>query len=178
MARYYRRRYRTIVRAPKKKWASNIKNTFIQTSGDATKQFGVVALVQNSTDSTYPTPVILKTGNVKVQGDYRVVTSSTGGHAEVSLYVVFIPEGTSLTTAVEAEQVIQNHPEWIMAWRYLGDNQTSSASAENNDRFSFSSRMKRNLNSGDSVRMLCIVNGYAVTSVSVNFTAQYWTCAN
>lgn len=178
MARYYRRRYRTIVRAPKKKWASNIQNTFVQTTGDATKQFGEKTLTLNSTNDTYPTPVILKTGNVKVQGDYRVVTSSTGGHAEVSLYVVFIPQGTPLTTAVQAEQVIQNHPEWIMSWRYLGDNQSSSTNVENNDRFSFSSRMKRNLNSGDSVRLLCIVNGSSLTSVSVNFTAQYWTCAN
>ena len=33
MARYYRRRYRTIVRAPKKKWASNIAALTMSTTG-------------------------------------------------------------------------------------------------------------------------------------------------
>lgn len=178
MARYYRRRYRTIVRAPKKKWASNIQQEIIQTTGTATKQYGVKTLVQNSSELSSPTPVILKTGNIKIQGDYRVLASTTQGHTDVSLYVMFVPQGFGITEAAAAEAIVSNHPEWIMAWKYLGVNQVSSTKVENCDSFSFSSRLKRNLNSGDTIQLICIARGYDMTGVSVNYAAQYWTCAN
>lgn len=178
MARYYRRRYRTIVRAPKKKWASNIKQIGTVTTGDATYQYSVTTLVTNSTESSSPTPVIVKTGNFKIQGDYTYKTTAAASSVGVSLYVVFLPQGVAVTDYTAASTVVKNHPEWIMAWRYLGYNASNTASTQSADGFSFSSRLKRNLNSGDSVALICIATGTTITSVTIEGMAQYWTCAN
>ena len=178
MARYYRRRYRTIVRAPKKKWASNIAALTMSTTGSATNQYATQTLVNNATELASPTPVIVKTGNIRVQGDYRFTTTSAGGVAGVSLYVVFGPQGVSISSDLEAFNIINNHPEWIMAWKYLGANKSSGTSAENSDAFTFSSRLKRNLNSGDSIQLICRAQGSNMSSVTISGMAQYWTCAN
>ena len=67
MARYYRRRYtRTIVRAPKKKWCSNILDINLRTDGAgvtnpvATLSSSFVNLAENKTEANSPTPFLFK----------------------------------------------------------------------------------------------------------------------
>lgn len=177
MARYYRRRYRTIVRAPKKKWASNIQNIAMTTVGSTLLQFGTQDLVINTTETSTPTPVIIKTGNIKVQGDYYFRLNSSSS-VQLALYVVFVPQGVPVTSATLANDLITNHPEWIMAWKYVGNDYGTTTAEVNSDRFSFSSRLKRNLNSGDTIKLIAIATGGDLNDVKVRGMVQYWTCAN
>ena len=177
MARF-RRRYRTIIRAPKKKWATNIINFNKATTGTATQQFATVQLVTNSTQPSSPTPVIVKTGNFKIQGDVYVVPGTSGAQTEVSLYVVYVPEGVTMNDAAGAQNLILAHPEWIMAWKFVNANRTTTTTPENTETFSFTSRLKRNLNSGDSIVLLCLAMGSNLSRANFSGMAQYWTCAN
>lgn len=177
MARYRRYR-RTIIRAPKKKWASNIStvNATTETAGSST-QVASVRLVNNAAQGSNPTPVIVKCGNFKIQGDVYSQMSQAGT-ASVSLYVIYIPEGITLPDYTSALNLIRAHPEWIMAWRFINSNFVSAAGSDNSESFSFSSRLKRNLNSGDSVYLVCLASGVGLSTAYLNAMCQFWTCAN
>ena len=105
MARYYRRR-RTIVRAPKKKWGSNMVgiDMNVTNSGQTIDSgFRAVTLAANKTETTAPTPVIVKTGNFKIQGDlYYTGTGQSIGHPSATLYIVFVPQGMEPTIPAAA----------------------------------------------------------------------------
>lgn len=178
MARY-RRRYRTIVRAPKKKWATNIYRFNQPATGTTTAQFAIIPLVQNAAQSSSPTPVIVKTGNFKIQGDVSSAVSAAGP-VDISVYVMYMPEGVAPTDAGGIQNLINAHPEWVMAWKFISGNSAVVAGLENHETYTFSSRLKRNLNSGDRIQLLCLANSSNQILTTVRFTglAQYWTCAN
>lgn len=177
MARY-RRRYRTIVRAPKKKWATNIVNFNDTTAGSATAQFGAIKLAENSSQSSRPTPVIVKVGNFKVQGDVFVAAGSNAAQTEISMYVIYVPEGINLPDAATSRNLILAHPEWVLAWKFVSSNIATAGIPTNDQSFTFSSRLKRNLNSGDSIYLLCLAQSQSMQSAIFAGMVQYWTCAN
>lgn len=177
MPRYYRRRYTKVVR-PKKKWGSNIYNFNMNTAGNATLQGATVTLVQNSLSSTTPTPVIIKAGNFKVQGDAFFVTSAAT-QVELSIYVVYLPEGINPSNAAEYQALITAHPEWILAWKFVSANRVTQSATDQSMTFSLTSRLKRNLNSGDKIALVGIATaGSSLTSANFAGLCQYWTCAN
>ena len=161
--RYYRRYIRV---APKKKWASNILQGSLSTSN-----FGVIC--ENSAGTATPTPVIVKCGNFKVQGD--VMYNTTGGSsntlANLNFFLIFVPEGITPSDAL-----IGTHPEWIIGWKTIdvGVVRSTSETAVAAATFSFSSRLKRNLNSGDRI-VAILQSGDSRLSANCVFTAQYWT---
>lgn len=163
--RYYRRYYKV---TPKKKWASNIVQGTVTSSNYQT-------VVINSTQTSAPTPTIVKCGNFRVQGDVRVAyTGSTPGRvASVNFFLMFVPEGVTVT-----DSLIGNHPEWIMGWTAIEWSGVTSESASTwGNKFSVTTRLKRNLNSGD--RVVCILQSLdASVTASAVYTIQYWTCAN
>ena len=185
MARYYRRRYRTIIRAPKKKWCSNLKDINLQasvpSSGSTSTVHDQVLLAQNKSESTTPTPVVIKTGNFKLQADAHSIGVSVLGTNTIhaTLYIMYVPEGMLPLTTTGMQLLIDNHPEWIMAWRVLEGGLTSTSGDYDSTRFTVSSRLKRNLNSGDSVYGIVIANDVNpnVTFI-VRGKCQFWTCAN
>lgn len=187
MARYRRYR-RTIIRAPKKKWASNFKDVNMETantSGVAADVFVYKDLAENKSEATSPTPVIIKTGNFKVQGDYYVTNNSTEytqGHSPTGmLYIVYMPEGIMPNSPASAQNILQNHPEWIMGWRTIDFDTISIAGGESVavTKVSLTSRLKRNLNSGDKVICLVLIQNLpATTTFSARGMCQFWTCAN
>lgn len=185
MARYRRYR-RTIIRAPKKKWATNIVD--ITSNGatyDSENTFHYATiLAQNKSESTSPTPVIIKTGNFKAQFDLLINVSSSGMVAATA-YIIFLPEGyfdPSITPDSPMwGRMIYNHPEWIMVWRQLDFGNANAAGSVDTSVVRMSSRMKRNLNSGDKIYFVILGTGqFAGTgnSTHVNGSVQYWTCAN
>lgn len=199
MARYYRRRYTRVVK-PKKKWATNIRKIFFDTGSIGSTQVGnVVSLCVNSNETTggqavAPTPTIIKTGNYKVQCDAHIGTNASAVIRSM-MYIMYLPEGVYFpsTSSVPSQAYHQNfdslsaivsrHPEWILAWRQFGSDLISSST--NLDKVSFSSRLKRNLNSGDQVVAVVLANvdtdvveGTPITRVIVNGTCQFWTCNN
>ena len=193
MARYYRRRYTRVLK-PKKKWASNIKQVtvslpVIPPTGTATPLESKVGIIQeicsNAVQEGAPTPVIIKTGNFKVQLDVSVY--ETGGNIGAAAYLMYLPEGVWLSNASYKDwyeylsQVILKHPEWIMAWKQLGFQEGRSSTIDY-DKVTFSSRLKRNLNSGDKIFLLLLVDSDSSTaplnSVIARGIVQFWTCAN
>lgn len=181
MARYRRYR-RTIVRAPKKKWGSNFQGiTMTMTNG--TQQPAVVhysnILAQNKTESNAPTPVILKTGNFKLQADFTVQAENDDIVVHLFMYIIFVPEGLAPASSLEAANLIRNHPEWVMAWKMVDGSPVDRTLTAGFQKISISSRLKRNLNSGDSVYAIAICNELAPgATVKVQGQCQFWTCAN
>lgn len=163
--RYYRRYVRV---APKKKWASNIIQGSVSTTNYAT-------IVENSAQTATPTPVIVKCGNFKVQGDAQYAyPGGSSRPVNLNFFLIFVPEGVT-----PSDGLIGSHPEWVIGWRNIDvvgvkPNTESGVAAA---AFSFSSRLKRNLNSGDRVCAIIQTNDSQVSASSV-FTCQYWTCAN
>lgn len=164
MARYRRYR-RIIVRAPKKKWASNFRDVNMEVNNTTSAATDVVVykdLAENKTETTSPTPVIIKAGNFKVQADFYVTvldpSTTIAGHAPTGiLYVMYWPEGIGVTTPASAQTLIQNHPEWIIGWRTIDFDSLNVSGGQSLGvtRVSLTSRLKRNLNSGDKI--VCFV---------------------
>lgn len=176
--RYYRRRT-TVVR-PKKRWASNIKvSTYII---DGSTPSPALTLVANPSQASTPTPVIIKAGNFKVNADIRVSLNSTGVNNVLQLVavVIFVPQGVSVGNNQLLGDLIANHPEYIMAWRQF-DFTDATLGGNNSQSVVFSSRLKRNLNSGDSIVFGILesnTQGISVSAIDAAVTAQYWTCSN
>lgn len=174
--RYYRRR--TITRAPRKKWASNI----VTFTGAMTSNFFSHVLVTNAAQTASPTPVIVKVGNFKCQLDasYMYDAPSAANILCMTAYVMYVPEGISVTTNAAAQDLIAKHPEWIMGWRQFNTDGLQAAQTAHTNSVTFSSRLKRNLNSGDSVQLFVVpyVGASVGWSGAVTGTVQYWNCAN
>lgn len=172
--RYYTKR--TVVVRPKKKWASIMKsNSFTPaalTSGSSVK-VAQYDLVINSADSATPTPIIVKTGNFKVYGTLN--TDITEANIQklwnVTGYIMYCPQGYTYTDDMTA---ITNHPEYIMG------RTTMKFVPGQNSSFSISSRLKRNLNSGDSIKLLIAIHKDSSLTGTLNtyLNLQYYTCAN
>lgn len=167
--RYYRRR--TVVVRPKKKWASNMQ------VGSLTTASPTAILAENSVQTSSPTPIIVKVGNIKLQGDAALnMSSATIAGVSFVVVVYYLPEGITLA-GTTASNIISQHPEWIMAWRQVDIGTSIGSGVLAGNSFSVSSRLKRNLNSGDRVCVGYITDAANVT-VTIKYTAQYWTCAN
>lgn len=171
MPRYYRRRYTRVVR-PKKKWASNILTLNNQNVASPY----VVTLVQNSQQSANPTPVILKTGNFKISLDCRIeVGSQLNANLIIQVFILYVPEGW---TNASIPGIVNSHPEWIMGSKTVGGSY-EQASIYSLETLNMSTRLKRNLNSGDGIVLLFVPNtSVPGATISTTGHVRYWTCAN
>nr|BDF97688.1 capsid protein [Cressdnaviricota sp.] len=179
--RYYRRAPRVVV--ARKKWATCMKQGVINPTTTATGKEGYATLAINTPQTSVPTPVVVKAGNFKIQGDCFISVTSTGNLIDPAfqtiLYVMYLPEAfNSVVGTGGIAGIIDAHPEWIMAWKVV-DTNVGNTGTSNSNSFSFSSRLKRNLNSGDTIALVVVVsNTGSPVSVSVKYAAQYWTSAN
>lgn len=175
--RYYKPYKRSY--SSKKKWATCMKRGRLTFSVNSGSGHAEDVLVANSTQAATPTPVIVKTGNFKIQGDCYV-TGNGGANVQdtstVTLYVMYLPE--VVVSSANVITTVNDHPEWILAWKVLDINPGSPES--NSASFSFSSRLKRNLNSGDTIALVAIgTDSNSFTPYfAINYTCQYWTCSN
>lgn len=169
MARYYKYKRAYVKRLyPRKRWASNVvtKNTLVTLPSGSKSAFITEELVINSRQGTTPTPVLIKFGRVKVKGDVRTDLASDNNYVSGVMYVIYVPQSLPIN-----DDIITDHPEYIIGW--------TTISLDSGNSFSFSSSLKRNLNSGDKVVLFFQVNSVNSTSNARNFnfyyTAQYWT---
>ncbi|AUX80740.1 capsid protein [Cattle blood-associated circovirus-like virus] len=179
--RYYSRRTRVI--RPKKKWASN----FRQLTGLTSATVNVRPKSQAASTHLIRVWYILK-----VKGDMRLYITASSSifsaqFASCVAYIMYLPEG-----AAASIEMIQSHPEWIMAWSPINVNMgtvsTSQPQDQNVEKFSMSSRLKRNLNSGDKIILVIDLvftpEPTEPSEVPLNISyqpaigVQYWTCAN
>lgn len=169
---------RVIRRAPRKRWASHIESYIIgaQNGTQAPTNVPNIAafkeLAKNSNDMSVPTPMIIKTGRYKVSCELTLdltqqATAKDPGNYIFMMYLFFLPQGSNLESPTEHDPYQQakyrflaitnlcyNHPEWILAKKQIDCPQ--SQVTQMNGKFYgtvtfMSSKLKRNLNSGDSI---------------------------
>ena len=171
MPRYYKYRRSYVKRVyPRKRWASNIytKNNLLTLANGEKTSWVFDVLVSNSAQSEVPTPTLLKFGRLKLKGDIRTDAASNNNFVSGIMYVLYVPEGFNITP-----DIIKYHPEYIMGWTQL--------SLDSGNIFSFSSALKRNLNSGDKIIIMFTIDSVNSVQAARNFnfyyTAQYWTAS-
>lgn len=165
---YYRRTSR-----PKQKWAINTVNSVVtanQTTNISTNSsasFGrsvctnasrITATATNETSAAQ----VLKTGRWKFKG---IITNVTTNMFYI-IYLIYVPEGymplTSDQTGLEGGDIFYRHPEWVIAWT-----RKDYVSIEQNNEISITSRLKRNLNTNDSVQLRVLVQNIGSQALSV-----------
>lgn len=156
-----RRRY---YRKVKKHWASHIDvlSTETTTGTPSAPGYLVHEICGNASDNVTPIPYLIKVGNISMDLGLHFYTEDPIGEATSNWYtvgVVYVPEGVSLNSGVQVNALLLNHPEYVM-WlktlvpRYIPGAATGNGSSlmlENPSPIKVSSRLKRNLNSGDKI---------------------------
>jgi len=156
----YRRNYGS----NKKKWASFMKAASSPTisvpgSGSA---FGAVDLVVNSAESATPTPTIIKCKHFKASIDTYVTSSTSTQIGPLVCYIMYVPQGYTLATTTPID-----HPEWVMSWRAVDVSLATTLVTFHNN-ITMSSSLSRNLNSGDSVKLIIVANNVTSNNYTVN----------
>lgn len=161
MARYYRKRiYRRIY--PRKKWASNFINNSTTVTVQAQQEgaYRFVNICENALQNATPTPVILKFARIKIKGDIRFNVPDPSNWVSAVVYCVYCPQAI-----VQTAEIVTQHPEYVLGW--------SSISMDSGNTFSLTSTLKRNLNSGDSIKLLFMVSGLNQFQQIMNFNFFY-----
>lgn len=193
MARHYTR---VIKRAPRKRWAAHLEQFAIELTnyggtgiiGGSASSFYTLAVSQS--DNTTPTPVIIKTGRYKASLQCSLDLSSSTVQNPFNLlinaYILFVPQGWpvpvggSSTTYVaqfaQIDRIVKGHPEWLIARRQITAwTQTPGApqGVYDSKDYIISSKLKRNLNSGDQVMLVLTAEKMTGDSVgSQSFTLK------
>ena len=177
MARYYKykRYYKPVY--PRKRWASNIGNltTRIAFSAGQTSSVGSTEICSNAAQTATPTPVLLKFGRCKIKIDLQPITMPATGANSLSMvaYLTFVPQGVNMGESQVAYNLIKNHPEYVMAWQQV--------SLDSPVTMTISSKLKRNLNSGDGIYIIFVagVNNEHPPQASIVYgvsaTYQFYT---
>jgi hypothetical protein len=163
-----RRNTRRINKQPKLKNNQIVKTAFSfeASAGDFTSYMDLITNPSNLTPGNL-------TGYVETIGRFSIDCTFEGALTleNVALFVMYIPEGYPVgTSAGDNYDVLNQHPEWIMAYKYLG---SASDSANSTTRQGFQptrirSRVRRNLMTGD--RIVLLVTGTNTASSSTTGT--------
>lgn len=160
MPRYLKSTRRVYV--PKKKWSplfGGYSFDLVVPTGDKGAIYSE-SLAVNS-NSTSPATTVIKVGRFKVKSEVFVPTNSAvNSSISFQAYIMFRPQNMQITSNYPSE-----HPEYILAW--------SSPSFTASSGFSMSSKLKRNLNSGDSVIVLYVFTNMTNTTVSGKLKCIY-----
>lgn len=170
---YYARRYYGGSRRKARKWSpSLVRANLALTAAAGVNSFTTLDLCGNSSNvgANVPVSTIIKAKNFKTVID---VTSGTGGDAlrNFFLAIMYIPQGFVVTGETPAQ-----HPEWILVWRSVD----VSFNGQQLQNVQISSRLARNLNSGDKIVMFVSVENTGVSTANVNlgFFCSFVTCNN
>jgi hypothetical protein len=99
------------------------------------------------------------TGYVETIGRFSIDCTLEGTQSldNVAMFIMYIPEGYSISTEVNnPNNVLNQHPEWIMAYKYLGSPTQSTGDQVNQgcQPTRIRSRVRRNLMTGDRIVLL------------------------
>lgn len=187
MARkYYRRRYRRRTG----KWSSDIK-TFHQQYGTglAGPFADYLTLCQNPSqdDATVSQKYTVKNIDLNFQIELPSIYQ-TGGqvYEDLCAFVMYVPEGYQVSSTAET---IKKHPEWIMAYKYLGspDVESSTTDPITPGRLPchIKTRLARKLNTGDGVILYVTCNRTSAASdpanpqlLDISGMVRWWSKAN
>lgn len=167
--RYY---YRRTIR-PKQKWAINnvdvriLPNQQVTISGNNNAFYYQIVAANASRVSTgsgdsataiTSSAQILKTGRFKFKG----CIPNAQNYFSFTVFIAYVPEGYTFTTgSVSDQNIFYQHPEWVIGWT-----RKDYASVSQSNEISITSRLKRNLNTGDGI-IVGILLGNTTTSDAV-----------
>lgn len=170
------RKHTRVYKRAKTRWAPHLEAfTITGTNGNAGSSIAVAKqLAISSADNAVPTPGIIKTGRYKLEYELMLDLSTWAAGVRIptdfmfSIYTIYVPQGWPITVGATAADnvsrfnqfttLIQSHPEWILGYKtisvpeewYRGDAGIAYGHFTSG-RQVLSSKLKRNLNSGDSV---------------------------
>lgn len=175
---YYGRRYSRGSR-PKRKWSPTLVqgSPFINVPG---QNFGFASAVLcgNSANvgTTVPVSTIIKVKNFKIVFDITAIGNGNVRNFFVSL--LYVPQGFT----VSADTALQ-HPEWLLSWRTIDCTPTNGTTgAIQLQNVQMSSRLARNLNSGDTIQLFMQARNDSAettsTRIDLSFYCSFVTCNN
>lgn len=176
MARKSRRRYYR----KKGRWSANIKTiTDESIEADANSSFfGTTQLCINPFQNDNSVSQQYTVKNIELS--YEIESGFVDNIEGLTAYIMFVPQGMAVT-----ETYPNNHPEYIMAYRFLGspnfENNLDVGGAQVGRLPSkIKTRLARRLQTGDSIIFLIV--GYNQRSnaatIKVNGLLRWWTKAN
>lgn len=179
-------RYRRL-RYTKQKWAINTVQLGFNIPAANSNLFSIQSstIIENPSrngnagQSVSAASSILKCAHLKVKG---VINTGMIQGQSVLIALMYFPEGINpnangVSTDLIGGSMFFSHPEWIMGWTRMD---YSNVSQKNE--FSITSRLKRNLNPGDTIRFVVYNintnNSENTTQVYITATSSYCCRAN
>lgn len=172
--RRYRRRF-----YKKGRWSANINNLYAQ-SIFAQSGTGFITIDLQTNPAQNNTTVSQQYTVKNVEMTYEVETTLNNSQSileNLQAYIIYVPQGMVVT-----ETLPFNHPEYIMAYRWLGSPNPDSATypVGRNPLF-IKSRLSRRLQTGDKIIFLLIGQNPQESGgipMEVRGLVRYWTKAN
>ena len=168
--KYYRKKGR---------WSANINNINSVQRFEPGTNYLAVTLQSNPAQNQATVSQQYTVKNVELSYEIEVTANNAArGIENLQGYIIYVPQGMIIT-----ETLPYNHPEYIMAYRWLGSpNYEDGNNPENVGRnpMFIKSRLSRRLQTGDSIVFLVIgTNDFEVNlDVSIRGLVRYWTKAN
>lgn len=154
-------------------------------------------IIDNSAQISTPTPTIVKVGNIRIATDVGVLSYGIFNY-QPTVYCVYIPEAwadegiSQATFGQKMLQAVSLHPEWVLAQvvlpsLYFAPGESSTQTMNDITPLkTVSSRLKRNLNSGDAIYIVLIMNykgwggstDQGLRSFVWNIDIRAYTCNN
>jgi hypothetical protein len=160
----------------KSRWSANIRNIGHPISAPIASTFySHLSLCENpiQTDNTVSQQYTVKNIELSI-----MIESSENDLAQIEslvTYIMYVPQGYVIT-----ETLPNNHPEWIMAYRYLGSPKLDANAYVNP--LKIKTRMARRLQTGDKIIFLLVGDNQKTTGspvgLGVHGMVRWWTKAN
>lgn len=111
-----------------------------------------------------------------IECSFNIETSAAQNIENIVCYIMYVPQGMPVAIADYAEQ----HPEYIMAMRYIGSPEAISSNNGVRNPLKVKTRLARRLQTGDRV-VLYITGANAGSSsatINIHGIVRWWTKAN
>lgn len=181
-----RRRYRKYYKRSKGRWSANIRSVINSTVTAANGNFyGSLVLATNPAQNTSTVSQQYTVKNIEFS--FQIETTDANqtfrnGVESLCAFIMYVPQGMTVTT-----DYITQHPEYIMAHRFLGSpdielpNTSETPTQVFRNPLKIKTRMARRLQTGDSIIWLITGNnssGIGNINLNVNGLIRWWTKAN
>lgn len=168
MARRRYRRYRRL----RGRWSANISRINLSGVAEVGQRFGdSLTIAQNPTQSNTTVSQQYTVKNIEISGQLEGGTNIE----DVAYYIMYVPEGYAINLDLPF-----NHPEWIMAYKYIGQSGNYSSGSDFVQPPRIKTRLSRRLNTGDSIIFLYSGANVSPSSTNIKFNGlvRWWTKAN
>lgn len=169
--RYRRRRY-----YKKAKWCPNLQDILNTTITALSGRFsGTTTLTTNPNNSNSTVSQIYTVKNIEITFTIEQDALIENLFDGIAAYIMFVPQGMNVNNDYHL-----NHPEYIMAYKYLGNPTKDTSPGQQFQPIRVRSRLSRKLNTGDSI-ILYIAgqnNNSTTSSLRLSGLIRWWTKAN